>query len=106
MSEAVKKAIIRQVLVESNTNNSRQLFEVRFNRDFPAAAASCEANIGKQRANEHCFDKCVPKPGTSMSSSETTCASLCMEKYINAWNRVNQALMQRLQQESGSSFST
>ena len=26
-SESVKKAIIRQVLVESNTNNSRQLFE-------------------------------------------------------------------------------
>ncbi|KAK0646559.1 Tim10/DDP family zinc finger-domain-containing protein [Cercophora newfieldiana] len=84
-SDSVKKAIIRQVLVESNTNNSRQLFE---------------------RANEHCFDKCVPKPGSSMSSSETTCASLCMEKYINAWNKVNQTLLQRLQQEQGTNFST
>ncbi|KAK0623507.1 Tim10/DDP family zinc finger-domain-containing protein [Immersiella caudata] len=88
-SDAVKKAIIRQVLVESNTNNSRQLFEARYH----------------YRANEHCFDKCVPKPGSSMSSSETTCASLCMEKYINAWNKVNQTLIQRLQAESGTSFS-
>jgi hypothetical protein len=38
-SDAVKKAIIHQVLVESNTNNSRQLFEACFNSDPSAAMA-------------------------------------------------------------------
>ncbi|KAK5664130.1 hypothetical protein OQA88_345 [Cercophora sp. LCS_1] len=80
-SESVKKAIIQQVLLESSKANSQQLF---------------------QKVNEHCFEKCIPKPGNSMSSSETTCVTQCMEKYIAAWNSVNAALLRRLQADSGS----
>ncbi|EFX00173.1 mitochondrial intermembrane space translocase subunit [Grosmannia clavigera kw1407] len=77
-SDAVKKAIIQQVLVESNTSNARQLID---------------------NMNQHCFDSCIPKPGPSISGSEQTCVSQCMEKYITAWNHVNTTLMRRIQQE-------
>lgn len=55
-----------------------------------------------QKINENCFEKCVPKPGTSVSSSEQTCVTQCMEKYMAAWNQVNAAYLRRIQQEVGS----
>ncbi|AEO69341.1 uncharacterized protein THITE_121986 [Thermothielavioides terrestris NRRL 8126] len=79
-SEAVKKAIIRQALQATNTANARTLIE----------------NI-----NEKCFERCVPKPGSSLSSSEQTCLTQCMEKYMAAWNIVNATYIQRIQQEIG-----
>ncbi|KAJ9137281.1 hypothetical protein NKR23_g9195 [Pleurostoma richardsiae] len=79
-SSAVKQAIIKQILIESNTNNAKMLIE---------------------RINESCFDKCIPKPGTSISSSEKTCVTQCMEKYMAAWNQVNAAYLKRIQQEVG-----
>ncbi|KAH8894811.1 mitochondrial import inner membrane translocase subunit tim-13 [Thozetella sp. PMI_491] len=79
-SEAVKKAVIQQVLSESNMANARQLIE---------------------KINENCFEKCLPKPGTSISSSEKTCVTQCMEKYMAAWNQVNAAYLRRIQSEVG-----
>lgn len=55
-----------------------------------------------QKVQENCFEKCVPKPGGSMSSSESSCATSCMEKYMAAWNQVNSAYIGRLRQEQGS----
>lgn len=52
-----------------------------------------------QKLQESCFDKCVPKPGTSISSSEQTCLTTCMEKYMAAWNQVNSAYINRIRQE-------
>ncbi|KAK3375184.1 Tim10/DDP family zinc finger-domain-containing protein [Podospora didyma] len=79
-SESVKRAIIKQVLTESNMANARQLIE---------------------KINDNCFDKCIPKPGSSVSSSEQTCITQCMEKYMAAWNQVNSAYLRRIQQEVG-----
>jgi len=104
-SDSVKKAIIRQVLAESSKANSQQLFQV----SLPSYKQRHPANpcFDKQKVNEHCFDKCIAKPGSSISSSETTCVTQCMEKYIATWNQVNSALVRRLQQEvSNNSFST
>jgi len=74
-SEAVKKEVIKQVLTESNVNNARILME---------------------KSNENCFDKCIPKPGSSFSNSERTCVTTCVEKYMAAWNVVNTAYMRKL----------
>jgi import inner membrane translocase subunit TIM13 len=49
--------------------------------------------------NENCFEKCVPKPGTSLSSGERTCITQCLEKYMAAWNQVERAFMRRVQEE-------
>ncbi|KAM7202115.1 putative mitochondrial import inner membrane translocase [Naviculisporaceae sp. PSN 640] len=80
-SESVKKAIIKQVILEANIQNSRQLVE---------------------KINENCFDKCIPKPGSSITSGEKTCVTQCMEKYMAAWNLVNQTYVRRVQQEVAS----
>lgn len=52
-----------------------------------------------QKLQESCFDKCVPKPGTSISSGEQTCLTTCMEKYMAAWNQVNSAYINRIRQD-------
>ncbi|KAH9867817.1 hypothetical protein IAQ61_007121 [Plenodomus lingam] len=67
-NEDPKTMIMRQVQQESAMQNARALVE---------------------KLNEHCFDRCVPKPGTSLSKGEEGCMSACMEKYMSAWNTVS-----------------
>ncbi len=54
-----------------------------------------------QNINDKCFERCVPKPGASLSSGEQTCLTGCMEKYMAAWNVVNATYIRRIQQEVG-----
>ncbi|KAK4232144.1 Tim10/DDP family zinc finger-domain-containing protein [Podospora fimiseda] len=79
-SEGVKQAIIRQTREANAQSNARLLIE---------------------GINNTCFDKCVPKPGSSLSSSENSCALQCMEKYLAAWNEVNRTYIRRIQHEVG-----
>ncbi|CZT01215.1 probable mitochondrial import inner membrane translocase subunit tim-13 [Rhynchosporium agropyri] len=74
-----KEAVMAQVRQEAAMTNARQLIE---------------------KVNEHCFEKCVPKPGSSLSSGETTCFTQCMEKYMSTWNTVSRQYITRIQQES------
>ncbi|KAJ0109268.1 hypothetical protein J7T55_009599 [Diaporthe amygdali] len=57
-SSTIKETVMRQVQLESNTSNARMLIE---------------------KMNETCFEKCLPKPGSSVSSGEQTCFTSCME---------------------------
>jgi len=75
-----KAVLMNQVRQEAALNNARQLIE---------------------KLNEHCFDKCIPKPGSTLSSGEQQCFSQCMEKYMAAWNTVSKQYISRIQQESG-----
>ncbi|KAK7746151.1 protein translocase subunit [Diatrype stigma] len=77
-SESVKSEVMKQVQTQYAMNNARQLIE---------------------KINEHCFQKCVPKPNASLSSGEQTCFSQCMEKYMAAWNQVSTTYISRLQRE-------
>jgi len=102
-SASVKQAIIRQVQTESNVANSRELFEAcAFQSPQPAPTQPPKilSLFSIQKVNEHCFEKCVPKPGSSLSSGETSCVTMCMDKYLAAWNKVNASLLQRMQQEN------
>lgn len=54
-----------------------------------------------QNLQQNCFEKCVAKPGSSLSSSEKSCATSCMEKYMAAWNQVNTAYINRIRKEQG-----
>jgi len=56
-----------------------------------------------EKINEHCFERCVPKPGASLSRGEETCFSSCMEKYMSAWNAVSRQYVSRIQKEAGGS---
>ncbi|CEJ89469.1 Putative Mitochondrial import inner membrane translocase subunit TIM13 [[Torrubiella] hemipterigena] len=77
-SSSVKQAVMKQVQTEANVANARVLIE---------------------NLQEICFEKCVPKPGGSLSSSEQSCATTCMEKYMAAWNQVNASYINRIKQE-------
>uniref|UniRef100_A0A0E0IAV6 Mitochondrial import inner membrane translocase subunit n=1 Tax=Oryza nivara TaxID=4536 RepID=A0A0E0IAV6_ORYNI len=39
-----------------------------------------------------CFAKCVTKPGSSLSGSESSCISRCVDHYIEATGIVSRAL--------------
>ncbi|KAF2100417.1 hypothetical protein NA57DRAFT_74026 [Rhizodiscina lignyota] len=65
-----------------------------------AAVANAKALI--EKVNEHCFERCVPKPSTSLSRSEEGCYSACMEKYMAAWNAVSKQYVSRMQREQSS----
>ncbi|KLJ07659.1 hypothetical protein EMPG_16885, partial [Blastomyces silverae] len=69
-SADVKSAIISQVQQEANITNARSLIT---------------------KVNENCFEKCIPSPGSSLSSKEQTCLTACMEKYIQLWNATSRA---------------
>ncbi|KAF1938078.1 hypothetical protein EJ02DRAFT_458159 [Clathrospora elynae] len=74
-----KTQIMRQVQQEAAMQNARMLVE---------------------KLNEHCFERCVPKPGTSLSKGEEGCVTSCMEKYMGAWNTVSKQYVARIQRES------
>ncbi|KAJ4356491.1 protein translocase subunit [Didymosphaeria variabile] len=74
-----KTQIMRQVQQEAAMQNARMLVE---------------------KLNEHCFDRCVPKPAASLSKGEEGCFTACMEKYMSAWNTVSKTYVARIQKES------
>ncbi|GKZ17060.1 protein translocase subunit [Aspergillus brasiliensis] len=74
-SKEVKDALVKQVQAESAMSNARTLI----------------TNV-----NEHCFEKCVPAPGPTMSAGEQACLTDCMEKYINFWNTVSRTYTRRV----------
>ncbi|KAI5362073.1 Putative Tim10-like domain superfamily protein [Septoria linicola] len=65
-----------------------------------AALANARALV--EKLNEHCFERCVPKPGNSLSSGESTCYTACMEKYMKSWNVVSQQYLGHVQKQAGS----
>ncbi|KAI0845165.1 Tim10/DDP family zinc finger-domain-containing protein [Daldinia vernicosa] len=77
-SGSIKAEVIKQVKTQYALENARLLIE---------------------KINEHCFERCVPKPGPSMSSGESTCFTQCMEKYMSAWNSVSTTYIDRLRRE-------
>jgi len=79
MADDSKMQIMRQVQQEAAMQNARMLVE---------------------KLNEHCFERCVVKPGTSLSSGEEGCFKNCMEKYMSAWNTVSKQYVARIQKES------
>ncbi|KAL5114565.1 protein translocase subunit [Pleosporales sp. CAS-2024a] len=73
-----KTQIMRQIQHEAGMQNARLLVE---------------------KINEHCFDRCIPKPAASLSKGEETCYTSCMQKYMGAWNVVSKQYVARIQRE-------
>jgi import inner membrane translocase subunit TIM13 len=102
------QAIKQQVAQEAAVANARQLVEVNHQSQLllspisPFPTQHTNATRAHQKLNEHCFERCVPKPGSSLSSGESTCYSQCMEKYMSAWNVVSKQYINRIQREAGS----
>lgn len=92
----VKGVVMQQIRQEAAMQNAKQLIEV-----FPSFSSLSTRPVNvSQKVNQHCFDKCVPKPSSSLSSGETTCFTQCMEKYMSTWNTVSRQYINRMQVES------
>ncbi|PSK51731.1 hypothetical protein B9Z65_2998 [Elsinoe australis] len=68
-----------------------------FKDEIRKQAAMENARHLVEKLNEHCFERCVPKPGSSLSSSESTCFTHCMEKYMGAWDTVSRQYVSKIQ---------
>ncbi|KAG5361438.1 Mitochondrial import inner membrane translocase subunit tim13 [Yarrowia sp. C11] len=77
MSAALKDTIKKEIAGELAVANAQQLVT---------------------KMTENCFDMCVPKPGSSLSSAEKNCTAQCAQKYIMAWNLVSRVYITKLQQ--------
>ncbi|KAI0709840.1 Tim10/DDP family zinc finger-domain-containing protein [Earliella scabrosa] len=51
------------------------------------------------KVSDKCYVKCVPKPGTSLSSSEERCLSQCMDRYLEAFDIISRTYVARLKRE-------
>ncbi|KAG8382579.1 hypothetical protein BUALT_Bualt05G0092300 [Buddleja alternifolia] len=51
---------------------------------------NCNAHLETVRGK--CFDKCITKPGSSLSGGESSCISRCVERYIEATGIIGRAL--------------
>ncbi|PPQ91034.1 hypothetical protein CVT25_013959 [Psilocybe cyanescens] len=51
------------------------------------------------KASDRCFTKCVTKPGDSLSSSEQTCLSRCLDRYMEAFDIVSRTYTARVSRE-------
>ena len=71
-------------------------------RQIQQEAAMQNARMLVEKLNEHCFERCVPKPSTSLSRGEESCFTACMEKYMAAWNTVSKVYVARIQKEAAS----
>lgn len=45
-----------------------------------------------QTVTGKCFEKCITKPGSSLSGSESSCVSRCVDRYIEATGIIGRAL--------------
>merc|ERR1712216_550866 len=60
-----------------------------------------------EKISETCFKKCVAKPGTSLSSYESECASNCVRRYMDSKRLIAERLTQsaqQAQQQAGGGF--
>lgn len=104
MSDA-KQQLMDQVRQQAALQNARQLVEVLHHPssshsplDLPSPSLPAyQLTSPPQKLNEHCFERCVPSPGSSLSSSEQTCLTHCMEKYMASWNAVSRQYMGHVQ---------
>ena len=102
-----KTAVMRQVQQEAAMQNARMLVEVyRFPLYHFVLVLNCNSLTHVQKLNEHCFERCIPKPGASLSKGEESCYTACMEKYMSAWNTVSKQYVGRIQRESAAAVST
>ena len=49
-------------------------------------------------SSKMCFDKCVKKPGATLSNKEQTCLAMCFDRYVEAMQVVSQSMSDRSNQ--------
>ena len=52
-----------------------------------------------QTMSEKCFEKCVTRPGTSLTTGEMACLSKCADRYTECMSLVFSAVARKAQQQ-------
>ena len=66
---------------------SRNLF-------FSFSSAPLFRGARVQTVREKCFAKCITKPGSSLSSGESTCIQRCTDRYVDATRMISNVVLQ------------
>jgi import inner membrane translocase subunit TIM13 len=109
MALDAKTEVMQQVRQQAALQNARFLVDVSIACTQPFSipviptrkavlAVRMIADNAIQKVNEHCFERAIPNPGSSISSSEQTAFTNCMEKYMAAWNTTSRQYLGHLQQ--------
>ncbi|XP_064390315.1 mitochondrial import inner membrane translocase subunit Tim13-like [Halichondria panicea] len=61
------------------------------------AVASAQELI--QKMSDKCFRKCINAPGSELDSREQKCLSMCMDRYMEAWNITSKSYSSKLQNQ-------
>lgn len=111
MALDAKTEVMQQVRQQAALQNARFLVDVSYSQKQsllplyqPREANNSCAMISDnaiQKVNEHCFERAIPNPGSSISSSEQTAFTNCMEKYMAAWNTTSRQYLGHLQKGAG-----
>ena len=48
-----------------------------------------------ETVREKCFKVCITKPGSNLSSSETTCLNRCVDRYIEATQAIAKSIQSK-----------
>ncbi|KAF5956940.1 hypothetical protein HYC85_004165 [Camellia sinensis] len=57
-----------------------------------AIGKAASYKLREQTVRGKCFEKCITKPGSSLSGSESSCTSRCVDRYIEATGIISRAL--------------
>ena len=77
--------------------DERQARELQSFMEMENQKAVIQAAISK--LTETCFDKCVPKPGNKLASSEANCIGNCAGRYLDSSVFVVNRMMAKRQQQ-------
>ncbi|PPS08638.1 hypothetical protein GOBAR_AA12034 [Gossypium barbadense] len=83
--------ILRFLLSGLNPSTPFDLACLNSSFSFVTKACLCRSLLTKTVRGK-CFEKCISKPGTSLSGSESSCISRCVDRYIEATGIVGRAL--------------
>ncbi|KAL9252880.1 Mitochondrial import inner membrane translocase subunit Tim13-like protein [Drosera capensis] len=76
----------------SNGSGSPHMATGEFMDKLKTQLAMAYAEQFLETVRGNCFEKCITKPGTSLSGSESSCVSRCMDRYIEATGIISKAL--------------
>jgi len=102
MALDAKTEVMQQVRQQAALQNARFLVDVSHPKNnLPPSATHFNNASASQKVNEHCFERAIPNPGSSISSSEQATFTNCMEKYMAAWNTTSRQYLGHLQRGAG-----
>ncbi|XP_044476632.1 mitochondrial import inner membrane translocase subunit Tim13-like [Mangifera indica] len=73
-------------------SSSPQFSSGDFMEKFKTQLAQAYAQEFLETVTGKCFEKCITKPGSSLSGSESSCVSRCVDRYIEATGIIGRAL--------------